>query len=88
MVEIADLFGVTKQRAHQHADEPGFPAAVEHDSRGRLWAGERGRGVGEALATREALALAHELHAVGVGGVHERLQDSRRPPADGSAATR
>jgi hypothetical protein len=33
--------------------------------------------VGEALARREALALAHELHAVGVAGVHKRLQDRR-----------
>jgi hypothetical protein len=30
----------------------------------------RGRGVGEALARREALALAHGLHEVGVAGVH------------------
>jgi hypothetical protein len=25
LVEIAELFGVTKQRAHPLADEPGFP---------------------------------------------------------------
>ena len=30
---------------------------------------------------------AHELHAVGLADAHERLQDSRCPPADGSAAT-
>jgi hypothetical protein len=37
LVEIAELLGVTKQRAHQIADEPGFPAPAERDGRGRLW---------------------------------------------------
>jgi predicted DNA-binding transcriptional regulator AlpA len=37
LVEIAELLGVTKQRAHQIADEPGFPSPVTKDARGRLW---------------------------------------------------
>jgi predicted DNA-binding transcriptional regulator AlpA len=36
-VEIAELLGVSKQRAHQIADEDGFPAPVAEDVRGRLW---------------------------------------------------
>ncbi len=37
MIEIAELLGVSKQRAHQIADSPGFPAPVAEDTRGRLW---------------------------------------------------
>ena len=37
LVEIAELLGVSKQRAHQIADEPGFPNPVAEDGRGRLW---------------------------------------------------
>ena len=37
ITEIAELLGVTKQRAHQIADEDGFPAPVAEDGRGRLW---------------------------------------------------
>jgi hypothetical protein len=33
--EIAELLGVSKQRAHQIADEPGFPAPVAEDVRGQ-----------------------------------------------------
>jgi len=50
IIEIAELLGVSKQRAHQLADEPGFPAPVERDGRGRLWSRRevmRGRGIGE-----------------------------------------
>jgi predicted DNA-binding transcriptional regulator AlpA len=36
-VEVAQLLGVSKQRAHQMADAPGFPAPAHHDSRGRFW---------------------------------------------------
>jgi predicted DNA-binding transcriptional regulator AlpA len=36
-VEIAELLGVSKQRAHQIADEDGFPAPVAEDVRGPLW---------------------------------------------------
>jgi predicted DNA-binding transcriptional regulator AlpA len=37
VTEIAAILGVSKQRAHQLAAEPGFPAAVATDGRGRLW---------------------------------------------------
>jgi predicted DNA-binding transcriptional regulator AlpA len=37
LVEIAELLGVSKQRAHQIAEGKGFPAPVERDGRGRLW---------------------------------------------------
>jgi hypothetical protein len=37
VVEIAELLGVRKQRAHQIADEDCFPPPVAEDSRGRLW---------------------------------------------------
>jgi hypothetical protein len=37
LVEIAEVLGVSKQRAHQLAAEPGFPAPAGHDGRGRLW---------------------------------------------------
>jgi hypothetical protein len=37
LVEIAELLGVTKQRAHQIAEKKGFPAPAAEDARGRLW---------------------------------------------------
>jgi predicted DNA-binding transcriptional regulator AlpA len=37
IVEIAELLGVSKQRAHQLADKDGFPAPVAEDGRGPLW---------------------------------------------------
>jgi predicted DNA-binding transcriptional regulator AlpA len=37
LVEIADLLGVSKQRAHHVAEEKDFPAPVTEDGRGRLW---------------------------------------------------
>jgi predicted DNA-binding transcriptional regulator AlpA len=37
LVEIAELLGVSKQRAHQIAAEPGFPSPVAEDVRGRVW---------------------------------------------------
>jgi predicted DNA-binding transcriptional regulator AlpA len=35
IIEIAELLGVSKQRAHQIAEEKGFPAPVAEDARGR-----------------------------------------------------
>ena len=35
VAEIAELLGVSKQRAHQIADESGFPVPVAEDGRGR-----------------------------------------------------
>ena len=57
LIEIAELLGVTKQRAHQIAQEKGFPAPLAEDARGRVWSRSRGAGVGEGLAPGEALAL-------------------------------
>ncbi len=37
LVEIAALLGVSKQRAHQLADEGRLPAPIGRDGRGRLW---------------------------------------------------
>ena len=37
LIEVAELLGVSKQRAHQIADEDGFRAPVDEDVRGRLW---------------------------------------------------
>jgi predicted DNA-binding transcriptional regulator AlpA len=37
LVEIAELLGVTKQRAHQIAEEKGFPAPLAEDVSGRVW---------------------------------------------------
>jgi hypothetical protein len=37
LVEIAELLGVTKQRAHQIAAEPGFPKPVGREGQSRMW---------------------------------------------------
>jgi predicted DNA-binding transcriptional regulator AlpA len=37
LVEIAELLGVSKQRAHQIVEEKGFPAPLAEDGRGRVW---------------------------------------------------
>jgi predicted DNA-binding transcriptional regulator AlpA len=37
VIEIAELLGVSKQRAHQIADEPGFPTPVGREGQSRLW---------------------------------------------------
>jgi predicted DNA-binding transcriptional regulator AlpA len=37
LIEIAEILGVSKQRAHQLAGERGFPKPVDRDGRGRLW---------------------------------------------------
>jgi hypothetical protein len=37
LVEFAELLGVSKQCAHQIAGEPGFPAQLAEDARGRVW---------------------------------------------------
>ena len=34
---VAVLLGVSKHRAHQITDEPGFPAPIGRDGRGRSW---------------------------------------------------
>jgi predicted DNA-binding transcriptional regulator AlpA len=37
LVEIAEILGVSKQRAHQLAAEDDFPSPFTADGRGRLW---------------------------------------------------
>lgn len=37
LIEIAEILGVSKQRAHQIAEERGFPAPLAEDARGRVW---------------------------------------------------
>lgn len=37
LTDIGKYLGVSKQRAHQIAAEPGFPAQVAEGARGRLW---------------------------------------------------
>jgi predicted DNA-binding transcriptional regulator AlpA len=37
LVEIAELLGVSKQPAHQIAEEKGFPAPLAEDARDRVW---------------------------------------------------
>ena len=37
ILEIAELLGVSKLRAHQIADEPSFPAPVEREGQSRVW---------------------------------------------------
>jgi prophage regulatory protein len=37
LFEIAELLGVSKQRAHQISEEKGFPAPLAEDTRGRVW---------------------------------------------------
>jgi len=37
LIEIAELLGVSKQRAHQIAGEAGFPSPKGGEIRGRYW---------------------------------------------------
>jgi predicted DNA-binding transcriptional regulator AlpA len=39
LVDIAGYLGVTKQRAYQLADEPGFPRSRQHGA-ARIWRAE------------------------------------------------
>jgi predicted DNA-binding transcriptional regulator AlpA len=50
LVQVAELLGVSKQRAHQIVAEPGFPVPVAEDARGRLWSRYEVQAWGEALA--------------------------------------
>jgi hypothetical protein len=44
LLEIAEILGVTKQRAHQLAEEQGFPAPLAEDGRARLWSRREAQG--------------------------------------------
>jgi predicted DNA-binding transcriptional regulator AlpA len=37
LFEIAEILRMTKQRAHQIAEEKGFPAPLAENARGRVW---------------------------------------------------
>jgi predicted transcriptional regulator len=37
LVGIAELLGVSQQRAHQIAEENGLPAPIAEDDQGRVW---------------------------------------------------
>jgi len=37
IIEIAELLGVSHQRASKIVDEPGFPAPIGHEGQSRLW---------------------------------------------------
>jgi predicted DNA-binding transcriptional regulator AlpA len=37
VIEIADLLGVSHQRASRIADEPGFPRPIGREGQSRLW---------------------------------------------------
>jgi predicted DNA-binding transcriptional regulator AlpA len=37
LIEVAEILGVSKQRAHQIAEENGFPKPIAQDGRGRVW---------------------------------------------------
>ena len=71
IIEIAELLGVTKQRAHQIADENGFPAPVAEtyedgsgigaiSRRGRRSGGARNPGVSRRSAIEIRVAAIHQ----------------------------
>jgi hypothetical protein len=64
---------VSKQRAHQIAEEPGFPAPVAQDARARLWSRWEVQGWAKRWRT-EKPGASEELEPSGLGsaGVHER----------------
>ena len=37
LVEVAELLGVSQQRAHQIAEENGLPAPIAENDQGRVW---------------------------------------------------
>lgn len=37
LTEIAEFLGVTRQRVHQLAQQPGFPAPIARLSMGQVW---------------------------------------------------
>ena len=56
LIEIAEHLGVTHQRTFVIVRQPGFPAPVGRVGRSRMGSA-RGHGVGEAAASREAVAI-------------------------------
>jgi predicted DNA-binding transcriptional regulator AlpA len=58
LVEIAEVLGVSKQRAHQIAEEMSFPAPVGEDASGRVWSRFEVQAWAKRWRTREAVAVA------------------------------
>jgi hypothetical protein len=58
LIEIADLLGVSHQRASKIADDPGFSAPIGHEGQSLAVGSARVCGLGERVAAREALGLA------------------------------
>jgi hypothetical protein len=59
IIEIAEILGVSKQRAHQIAEEKSFPAPGRTRRTRPIVEAAGGHGVGEGMADREAMALAN-----------------------------
>ena len=72
IVEIAELLGVSKQRAHQIADDPGFPARAPGTE--PAVGSARGHGVGSGGAAR-SLALVRAAQPVGKGRQNDEERD-------------
>ena len=63
-MEIAELLGVTKQRAHQDRRRAWIPHAGQTTRLGPIVEPERGQGMGEGLAPGAVLALRQPRHHV------------------------
>jgi hypothetical protein len=69
LVEIAEILGVSHQRASKIVEMPGFPQPNRPGESEPAVGSARGHGVGEGLAAREALAVTHSVE-----GAHARMR--------------
>ena len=80
-IEIAELTGVSKQRAHQIADEDSSPAPVAEEVRGRLRDRREVTAWAKEWTSREAVALgsgaAWDTGGPCTGAVHARVHGPR-----------
>ena len=70
LVEIAELLGVSKQRAHQIADEPRFPGPSDATTSAGCGAGERSR-----RGRRSGAPRSHGARPAGRAGMIDDLDD-------------